>query len=128
MRLNINKNIKLLAGGAGVLALAVIYFFFDPSKFKFFPSCPFLLVTGCQCPGCGSQRAVHHLLHGEFSDAWSMNPLLVCALPYLIIGFIFDYTPLKNRFPRFYKALRGQVAVIVSLVVVVLFWIGRNFI
>lgn len=43
--------------------------------------CPFVLVTGFPCPGCGMTRAVLHLLHGEFYQAAVMNPFI-----YGIIG------------------------------------------
>ena len=44
-----------------ILGFAVLYYFFNPSVERFFPSCPFYTATGWQCPGCGSQRAIHEL-------------------------------------------------------------------
>lgn len=51
------------------MALGVVYFFFDPAGSRLFPRCPFLSLTGLRCPGCGSQRALHSLLHGEIARA-----------------------------------------------------------
>ena len=62
-----------------------IYYFFNPST-SFFIPCPFHHITGLYCPGCGSQRAVHLLLHGDILGAFRFNPLMVLTLPILIYG------------------------------------------
>ncbi|NCS93156.1 MAG: DUF2752 domain-containing protein [Leptospira sp.] len=33
-------------------------------------------LTGLECLGCGMTRAFWYILHGEFSEAWKMNPLV----------------------------------------------------
>ena len=38
--------------------------------------------TGLLCPGCGSLRALHQLLHGHWETAFRFNPLLVASLPF----------------------------------------------
>lgn len=63
----------LLAGGAAVVT---VLFRYDPATADFFPPCPFRLLTGLQCPGCGSTRAFHQLLHGHLGAALALNPLL----------------------------------------------------
>ena len=45
--------------------------------------CPLRRTTGVPCPGCGSTRAIMSLLHGEFAEAVSTNPLAV-ALAVLV--------------------------------------------
>ena len=49
-----------------IIILGAVYSVFDPLKSSFFPSCPFKSVTGLDCPGCGSQRAIYELLHLNF--------------------------------------------------------------
>lgn len=71
-----------LGGGALVVCLAIL-FWFDPAVYHFYPTCIFHQVTGLLCPGCGSLRAVHQLLHGHLGNAFRLNPLLVVALPVL---------------------------------------------
>lgn len=113
----------LLAG------IAVVYKYLDPSVVPIFPRCPFRLLTGYLCPGCGSQRAIHHLLNLDLPGAWRMNPLLVIALPYLLLGLILK--PLSHhsaRGARLLDQLYGYRASVVALVVIVLFWIGRNIV
>jgi hypothetical protein len=33
------------------------------------------------CPGCGSLRAAHQLLHGNLKEAWALNKPILIALP-----------------------------------------------
>jgi hypothetical protein len=40
-------------------------------------------MTGLQCPGCGSLRAIHQLLHGHFAAAFRLNALLMVSLPFV---------------------------------------------
>jgi hypothetical protein len=66
---------------AAVLAVAGVLFIFDPAQGGFYPSCMFHNLTGLNCPGCGSLRALHHLTHGEILVAFRSNPLLMTLLP-----------------------------------------------
>jgi hypothetical protein len=70
-----------LALGAGLL------YWFNPAEAKFFPKCPLHALTGLYCPGCGSTRAAHHLLHGDLAGAFAMNPLMVASAPVLVLLF-----------------------------------------
>ena len=54
---------------------------FDPSDSPFYPVCQFHALTGLDCPGCGSLRALHELLHGNLAGAFRFNALLVLSLP-----------------------------------------------
>src|ERR1700735_860826 len=72
--------------GTGALALvagAITLRMFDPATTVFFPPCPVHYLTGWYCPGCGSLRAIHQLLHGNLRAAWALNPLTVVLLPFL---------------------------------------------
>lgn len=62
------------------LALALLYFHRPQGQF-FFPRCTFHEATGLLCPGCGSLRAVHALLHGRILEALQCNLLLVLGTP-----------------------------------------------
>ncbi len=70
---------------AGLIAGATL-FVVDPNRPGHYPTCPFLATTGWYCPGCGSLRAVHDLLHGDLAGALARNPLMVLALPYLLLA------------------------------------------
>ncbi len=74
--------------GAGFALIAVgLLFLFDPAEAHFFPKCPLHVLTGLYCPGCGTTRAAHHLLHGDLAEAFAMNPLMVVSAPVLILLF-----------------------------------------
>lgn len=62
-----------------VCALAFIYFF-NPSTHGFYPRCLFHQLTGLNCPGCGSTRALYALLHGEIQTALRDNALFIISL------------------------------------------------
>ena len=63
---------------AAVAALAYVGAV-DPERPGHYPGCPFLLVTGWYCPGCGTLRALHALTHGDLTTAVERNLLAVCA-------------------------------------------------
>jgi hypothetical protein len=66
--------------GAVALGIAAIIFFFNPTTYGFYPVCQFHKLTGLNCPGCGSTRALYALLHGNFSTALRDNALFVFLL------------------------------------------------
>ena len=70
-----------------------VLYTFPPTQYAFYPRCPFNLLTGLQCPGCGTTRALHHLLHGRIREALHLNamlfvllPVALCMLPSLLRG------------------------------------------
>lgn len=107
--------------------LIIIYKVFNPIDNDYFPKCIFHELTGYKCPGCGSQRAIHHLLNFDISAAISDNILLIFAIPYMITGFIFDLikSPSEKQI-KWRKFLFGKKAIILIFVVIILFWILRN--
>jgi len=78
-----NRRLPLLwtalAIGAGIGV--VVLFVIDPARMAIFPPCPFHEMTGFDCPGCGSTRALHQLLHGHVMAALHYNAMLVLSLP-----------------------------------------------
>ena len=81
-----------LAALAGALLLPfgiAALFFLDPVETPFFPRCPLHALTGLQCPGCGTARALHAALHGRFAEALRFNAALpaVAAILALCVAF-----------------------------------------
>jgi hypothetical protein len=123
----VSSKINIILIAITIAGLGILYKLFNPANFPF-PQCPFLMVTGYQCPGCGSQRAVHHLLNFDFSSAFALNPLLIISMPYILLGFALEKLPPNNNRLKWRKLLYGQHAIIICLVIVLLFWAARNFI
>jgi hypothetical protein len=81
------KKIGLI-GAATAVAAAIVLFACDPSRVPIYPVCLFHRLTGLNCPGCGSLRAMHQLLHGNVVAALHFNALLVVSLPlFAWVGF-----------------------------------------
>jgi hypothetical protein len=81
-----HRRAGLIAMLAASTAALVVLRVFDPATSGAFPPCPLHFLTGWYCPGCGSLRAFHQLLHGHFGAAFALNPLAVLALPFLGYG------------------------------------------
>lgn len=96
----------------GAIGLLFLYLY-NPQEISSFPRCPFFLLTGYKCPGCGTARAIHALLHFRIVDALTLNPLVIVSVP-VMIGLLF------KRFA--YSVTVGKF----MLIVVVGFWIMRN--
>jgi hypothetical protein len=73
---------------AGIAAAWVVVYFINPAAAPGFPRCPFHALTGLYCPGCGSLRALHRLVHGDLYAAFRLNPLMIIFIPYLVYSFI----------------------------------------
>lgn len=110
---------SLLAAGAAYV------FAFEPGKTGLFPICMFRFVTGYQCPGCGSTRALHQILHGHLVAAFMLNPLFLIALPFIFYAFLrYTITVLRGGVPRPNALPASYIYAI--FVIVVSFWIFRN--
>lgn len=76
------KPATLLVGAAA----AAVLFLFDPATAGFYPPCLFSALFGRECPGCGSLRAIHQLLHGNLDAAWALNRAIVIAMPLAVLA------------------------------------------
>ena len=77
-----------VAAGIVALGAAAMLYIFDPREPGNYPICPFLGLTGYHCPGCGTLRALHQLLHGSPLTALGYNPLTILSLPFLAYAFV----------------------------------------
>ena len=111
-----------------IIAGIFIYAHFNPEDYRFFPKCPVYMLTGYQCPGCGSQRAFYHLIHGNFATAFRYNPLMPALVPYIFSGIYLEYIANKANpgIARLREILFGKWAILLMAIVIVLFTILRN--
>jgi hypothetical protein len=116
----------LLLGGAGsgLVALVLVLFWFDPSRYGFYPTCLFHQTTGLLCPACGSLRAIHQLLNGHLDAAFHFNPVLVLSLP-LCACFMGFYALRRFRHQPVNLALSAKWIWLLAAVVLA-FSIWRN--
>ncbi|ANP52835.1 DUF2752 domain-containing protein [Streptomyces griseochromogenes] len=86
----------------------------DPARPGRYPPCPFRALTGFDCPGCGSLRALHQLTHGHLMTAIDYNLLLVAFLP--CAAFIWLRTVTGRTGRRILPAWLGYAAITLLVV------------
>ena len=105
----------IITSAAAVLAAgAFVLYRFDPTAVHFYPPCVFHALTGLQCPGCGSTRALHHLLHGDVAGAFRLNPMLFFVAPFAATS------ALSRRF------VTSPITAWTAVAVTITWWIVRN--
>lgn len=108
-----------------LLGIVLIYIFINPSEVDFLPKCPLYFTTGLYCPGCGSQRATHQLLHFNFLGVLQQNLLYVLGLFVLIYNYsIIGLNYFFNK--NYYNYINHPKTPIIILIIVLLFWFFRN--
>ena len=107
-----------------LLVFGFIYYALDPSQSGLFPRCTFLSLTGYKCPGCGSQRAIHALLHGDIVGAFRYNALLLISIPWIALCLYAESRRTRN--PRLYLRLNAPLLIWLFLAMVLLWWLLRN--
>ncbi len=117
------KHIGILTA-AVLLALAAVYFFFDPNTEGVFPKCAFFVLTGWKCPGCGSQRALHALLHGDIAGAFHMNMWIPVAAIYIVLMMIALF--FSNRNSRYSKIVTNDYLFATFLLFTIAWFVLRN--
>jgi hypothetical protein len=111
----------------GLAAGATFLFLFNPASpaHQFFPKCPFRMVTGLQCPGCGSTRALYQLLHLHPIAAFKLNPLMMLTLPFIVYGFLgFTKSAITGQPQR--RIFIPSLYLWAWLGLMIFFWIFRN--
>ena len=125
------RRCGFLAAAAGVVCGLSILFRMNPSGEwqRFFPKCMFFWATGLHCPGCGCQRALHHLFNGRFLLALQCNAMVMIALPWLTweavrSSLVFLELPVPD-FMVARRRLSGRQAMSIAIAVTA-FWVLRN--
>jgi len=122
------RQLMITAGvWLSLAAIAIFLFFFNPASpsNQWFPKCPFRLVTGMQCPGCGSTRAFYQLLHLHPIAAFKFNPLMILTLPFIVYGFLgFTRSALTGRPQR--RLFIPPIYLWAWLFLLIFFWVFRN--
>ena len=109
---------------AALPCLALIYAR-NPEEPDFYPPCMFYILTGLHCPGCGTLRGLHQLLHGNLIGAFGYNPYTMLALPFIGYAFLSALTS-ATRGKRLPSVFVHPALIWGLLVAVLSFWVLRN--
>ncbi len=115
---NIQAPIKWFALGFTGAGAALFLYVKNPAGVELIPPCPFRAATGLYCPGCGTLRGLHELLHLRVLQAMHYNILMVSSLP--LVAALAGYDVL-GRHP---SQRSGFVYAYVCTVLI--YWVGRN--
>jgi len=95
-----DKTLKKLKKALLILIIAApLYLLWLPSSY--FDTgeslCLSVSLFNFECIGCGITRGIMHLLHFEFSTAWSYNKLTYLVFPFLVMFWFYLIGKLINR-------------------------------
>lgn len=118
-------SVSIIAAGAAVVGAGVWALRrFDPNVAgSGFVSCLFHDLTGWYCPGCGTTRALHALVHGDLAGVVAMNPLLPLLgvlLPALLLQAVGKPLPLPRVLQQGLLSTKLWIGLIVG------YWVLRN--
>ena len=89
-----------------------VYSHIHPSSSPLFPKCPFLMLTGMKCPGCGSQRALH--------------ALLLLSIPYVILLVGVRIYQLFNPYSTLILKVQKNLYIWMFFAIAMIFFVARN--
>ncbi len=102
------RTLYLLFTVLWILSIAWIFFFEARQHTHGMELCAFKRLTGIACPSCGITRSVVALIHGNYGDAFFINPLgylaslLLLLTPGMLIADLITY---RSSFYTAYKKL-----------------------
>lgn len=107
------------------IALIVLYYL-NPMDYLLMPKCPFKLITGLSCGGCGGQRAVYAFIHGQFNEAIGYNYYLIFAVPYLIMLYVAHWIIPLNMKEKTLAILEHRYVIYCYIITYFIWMIIRN--
>ena len=114
------KSKKTMRAAIAILAVAALayYYLCDPASAPA-PRCLLRTLTGC--PGCGTQRALHAMLHGRVAEAWGYNPAVFFAVPLAAMYLLADRFPAPLR-----RVLEAPATIFAIAAAIAAWWVLRN--
>jgi hypothetical protein len=112
--------------GGGIMLASIALHFHDPHRSGSWGYCPWFLLTGTYCPGCGGLRAVNDLTNGDLAAAASSNLAFVVSIPFLVLlwgrSLLLRWRGERKPLPRGFV----RTASVVALALIVVFAVVRN--
>ena len=121
----VNKRLTVVLVWLTLAVGSTYLFIFEPGKTGLFLVCPFFALTGFTCPGCGTTRGLHALLHGDVVTAFQFNPLMVLALPFFFYVLVRHTNAVMRGQPINRNRLDARV-IWMLFFGILCFWIFRN--
>jgi drug/metabolite transporter (DMT)-like permease len=112
--------------GGGVMLASLALHLHDPHQSGSWGYCPWFLLTGTYCPGCGGLRAVNDLTNGDIAGAASSNLAFIVSIPFVVLlwgrWLALRWQGVRRPLPR------GLVTTgsVVALVLLAVFTVARN--
>lgn len=119
------KPLILLLGAYGLVCVLLL-----TSHYLLFPMCPFKLLTGCPCPGCGGTRAFFALLHGDVITAIYTNPLSVMLILFAAIVPIWVFCDCLRGTKSFWNFLHKKwnpTTITIVVIIIAANWIWNIY-
>jgi len=88
--------------------------------------CPFHLITGYNCPFCGTQRMLLAVIHGQWAEAFAYNPFVACLFLVAIVFAILSIVSKQVR--QHVKELCSDRYLLLGVIVLLIWGVVRNFI
>jgi|SRR6185295_2324241 len=116
------KPWRIILWGSSLPALLAASFLYFPYCQKGPVLCPFALILGLPCPGCGITRALGHATHGQLREAFEFNAIWPLLLGYLVFLWIYQMIEVvRGEPPKLPTYKIGATAIFVLLG----FWVVR---
>lgn len=120
------RRLKVAILSGIILVVVIILYCFNPAiPGRLYPPSPFRTLTGFYCPGCGTLRGLHQLLHGHLWTAFGLNPLMVLSLPYLLYSY-FCYSLPAFTGRKVTQIFIKPTWIWWTLKIILVYWILRN--
>jgi len=80
-------------------------------------TCPSKALSGVDCPGCGMQRSIIHLLRGEFADAFILYaPIYPLIFTMLLLGMHLFFNNKKTRIALKYAYILSATTIVLNFI------------
>lgn len=109
-----------------VLFLCVTYYFVNPSSTSHLIQCPWRMCTGTLCPACGSQRALHAIMHGHLLEALRYNYFFVISIPYALVAVLVSWYNVNHSLDWLKRLAFHPYVLYAYIVAFMAWWILRN--
>jgi hypothetical protein len=114
----------LLAGG--LMGASLLLHLRDPHRSGSWGYCPWYMLTGTYCPGCGGLRAVNDLTNGDVGAAASSNLLFIASLPFIAVLWGRSMVDRWRGVTRHVDPQKAMWSAVAFLLIALVFAIVRN--